>query len=244
MQYLLNASRKFHDKIEALTVNVWGELPPSTLGGWRTRNQWSTSHLYILFFVTRLPYSVPADVLWGSFVTWRIHSPHPPYVGEKWIRDKRTPKEVCGEAIYYSDLILHPCSNKRLLSNEHPTSNMFLLTWATIPSARSRNVRYFLWSSLLSGPRDHYSPLSRPLGVLRISSDGDVLWWKDCFGFENFDSGILIFMGRKIWQVFFGGWLDLSRDFWESVFALIRQSPSLKIRSTPSPWNRVWWIIV
>ena len=34
--------------------------------------------------------SLPADVLWGSFVT---HS-----VGEKWMRDKRTPKDVCGEA--------------------------------------------------------------------------------------------------------------------------------------------------
>ena len=31
------------------------------------------------------------------------------------------------------------------------------------------------------------------------------------FGFEIFDSRI--FLGRKIWQVFFGGYLDLSRDF-------------------------------
>ena len=30
-------------------------------------------------------------------------------------------------------------------------------------------------------------------------------------GFEIFDSGI--FLGRKIWQVFFFGWFDLSRDF-------------------------------
>ena len=29
--------------------------------------------------------SLPADVLWGSFVT-------------RWMRDKRTPKDVCGEA--------------------------------------------------------------------------------------------------------------------------------------------------
>ena len=35
--------------------------------------------------------SLPADVLWGSFVT---HS-----LGEKWMRDKRTPKDVRGEAI-------------------------------------------------------------------------------------------------------------------------------------------------
>ena len=57
---------------------------------------------------------------------------------------------------------------------------------------------------------------------------------EDCFGFENCDSGILIFMGRKIWQVFLGGvGLILSRDFWELVFALIRQSPSIKIRRTP-----------
>ena len=31
------------------------------------------------------------------------------------------------------------------------------------------------------------------------------------FGIEIFDSGI--FLGGKIWQVFFG-WFDLSRDFW------------------------------
>ena len=37
--------------------------------------------------------SLPADVLWGSFVT---HSFLP--VGEKWMRDKRTRKDVCGEA--------------------------------------------------------------------------------------------------------------------------------------------------
>ena len=37
--------------------------------------------------------NLPADVLWGSFVT---HSFLP--VGEKWMRDKRTPKDVCGEA--------------------------------------------------------------------------------------------------------------------------------------------------
>ena len=30
-------------------------------------------------------------------------------------------------------------------------------------------------------------------------------------GFEIFDSGM--FLGRKIWQVFFFGWLDLSSDF-------------------------------
>ena len=37
--------------------------------------------------------SLPADVLWGSFVTHSFLS-----VGEKWMRDKRTPKDVCGEA--------------------------------------------------------------------------------------------------------------------------------------------------
>ena len=41
----------------------------------------------------RLEDSLPADVLWGSFVT---HSFLP--VGEKWMRDKRTLKDVCGEA--------------------------------------------------------------------------------------------------------------------------------------------------
>ena len=116
-----------------------------------------------------------------------------------------------------------------LLATSPATNNKYPATWNLSDNPE------FLWSSPLSGPRDHYSPLSRPLGVLRISSDVDVWWWKDCFGFENFDSGILIFMGRKIWQLFFGGWLDLSRDFWELVFALIRQSPSIKIPSTTLP---------
>ena len=34
--------------------------------------------------------SLPADVPWGSFVT---HS-----FGEKWMRDERAPRDVCGEA--------------------------------------------------------------------------------------------------------------------------------------------------
>ena len=34
---------------------------------------------------------------------------------------------------------------------------------------------------------------------------------KGFFGFENFDYGI--FGGKENWQVFFFGWLDLSRDF-------------------------------
>ena len=37
--------------------------------------------------------SLPADVLWGSFVMHAFIS-----LGEKWMRDKRTPKDVCGEA--------------------------------------------------------------------------------------------------------------------------------------------------
>ena len=40
------------------------------------------------------------------------------------------------------------------------------------------------------------------------------------FGFEIFDSGI--FLGGKIWQVFFG-WLDLSGDF----FGYSKQSEDL-----------------
>ena len=45
-------------------------------------------------------------------------------------------------------------------------------------------------------------------GVRRISSDGDDR--RNFFGFEIFDSEI--FLGRKIWQVFWG-WLDTGRDF-------------------------------
>ena len=39
----------------------------------------------------RISRSLPADVLWDSFVT---------SLGEKWMRGKRTPKDVCGEATY------------------------------------------------------------------------------------------------------------------------------------------------
>ena len=35
--------------------------------------------------------SLPADVLWGSFVT---HS----FLPNGWMRDERTPKDICGEA--------------------------------------------------------------------------------------------------------------------------------------------------
>ena len=42
-------------------------------------------------------------------------------------------------------------------------------------------------------------------GVLQVTE-----MIKDFFEFKSFDSGI--FLGRKIWQVFFG-WLDFSRDF-------------------------------
>ena len=45
----------------------------------------------------------------------------------------------------------------------------------------------------------------------------------------------MLWVGRFGKFFFGGGWLDLSRDFWELVFALIRQSPSIKIRSTPFP---------
>ena len=40
--------------------------------------------------------SLPVDVLWGSFAT---HSFLPLSVGEKWMRDERAPKDVCGEAM-------------------------------------------------------------------------------------------------------------------------------------------------
>ena len=40
-------------------------------------------------------HSLPADVLWGSFVT---HSFLPHGEREKWMRGEWTPKDVCGEA--------------------------------------------------------------------------------------------------------------------------------------------------
>ena len=40
-------------------------------------------------------YSLPADVLWGRLS--RIH--FSTSVGEKWIRNKWTPKDICGETI-------------------------------------------------------------------------------------------------------------------------------------------------
>ena len=43
--------------------------------------------------------SLPADVLWGSF--------------EKWMRDKRTPKDVCGEATHSVEEFLPSFPNAR-----------------------------------------------------------------------------------------------------------------------------------
>ena len=45
--------------------------------------------------------SLPADVLWGSFVT------HSFLVMEKWMRDKGTPKDVCGKATTEVDSVGH-----------------------------------------------------------------------------------------------------------------------------------------
>ena len=53
----------------------------------------------------------------------------------------------------------------------------------------------------------HFGDHLRYCTVLLISSDGDN---RTSFGVWNFDSGI--FFGRKFFQVFFWGQLDLSRD--------------------------------
>ena len=64
----------------------WTRLLRSVGGGWVVRQEKVRGDYNC--------HSLPADVLWGSFVT---HS-FLPHVGEKWMRDKRTPKDVCGEA--------------------------------------------------------------------------------------------------------------------------------------------------
>ena len=60
-------------------------------------------------------------------------------------------------------------------------------------------------------------------GVLRISRDARMI--EGFWGFKIVNSGI--FLGRKIWQVFFWRWLDLSRDFLGGI------QYNLKIRGTP-----------
>ena len=55
---------------------------------------------------------------------------------------------------------------------------------------------------------------------------------KGFFRFEIFDSGI--FLGRKIWQVFFG-WLDLNRDF----FGVLKTNQSALLRPWRSSVNKV-----
>ena len=47
----------------------------------------------VIFSFVTFSVSLPADVLWDSFVTQSFLP-----VGEKWMRDKWTPKDVCGEA--------------------------------------------------------------------------------------------------------------------------------------------------
>ena len=69
------------------------------IGTTSCRNNWYTAGSVLgptLFalFINNSNNSLPADVLWGSFVTPSFL----PHVGEKWTRDKRTPKDVCGKA--------------------------------------------------------------------------------------------------------------------------------------------------
>ena len=104
----------------------------------------------------------------------RIHfSP----VGEKWMRDNRTPTDVCGEAIVVGylliiyDLQVWPSTDNKVLS----------LTVLTDRTDRTNRKA----SSQGGGTRD-------------FKWRG---WSKDFWGFEIFDSGI--FLGTKIWQVFF-----------------------------------------
>ena len=70
--------------------------------------------------------SLPADVLWGSFVTHSFSPPVPlPHVrvGKKWMRDERSPKNVCGgfwraRAIFslsYPDSLLTETKKKNCL---------------------------------------------------------------------------------------------------------------------------------
>ena len=60
--------------------------------------------------------SLPADVRWGSVVT---HS-FLPHVGEKWVRDNRTPTDVCGEAMTPLDLTSLTRGNARGNSIRRP----------------------------------------------------------------------------------------------------------------------------
>ena len=55
--------------------------------------------------------SLPADVLWGSFVTHFIFISFLS-VGEKLMRDKRTPKDVCGEVTKAEEVGSWSISNK------------------------------------------------------------------------------------------------------------------------------------
>ena len=67
---------------------------PQDRSNWR---RWlSQTSFGQVFYTFRSGDSLPADVLWGSFVT---HSflPHGRSLGEKWMRDERTLKNVCGE---------------------------------------------------------------------------------------------------------------------------------------------------
>ena len=68
------------------------------------------------------------------------------------------------------------------------------------------------------------------LGVLRISSDEDDRS-KDFWGFEIFDSRI--FFGRKIWQVFFGGYSKQSKIRGSARVSRPRSSSSAAYKVQP-----------
>ena len=89
----------------------WFDLRRDFLGYWKQSKICSTAHLSwpVLIFRDLLGFVgsprdffglcllpiLPADVPWRSFVT---HSFLPHW--EKWMRDERTPKDVCAEAIF------------------------------------------------------------------------------------------------------------------------------------------------
>ena len=98
---------------------------------------WRSSYIYWITSETRTPSHrspvflinlnsiLPADVLYGSFVT---HSflPQGPSVGEKWMRNERTPKDVCGEAISTPEGI----KNLAKTGLGEPSSSVAPVLWA------------------------------------------------------------------------------------------------------------------
>ena len=118
--------------------------------------------------------SLPADVLWGLFVT---HSFLPP-VWEKWMRDERTPKDVCREARNASVFVTKD-SFVSLDTNFNNKINVFKQRWLLYPNKHDVHNQAWKTKNWLV---DHIFPMKATRTSFQIVS------WSSGFSWKQFSS--------------------------------------------------------